>query len=494
MSTNNSQQHPSSKHAKTKKSRVFVSGIFNVLHPGHIRLFKFASELADEVVVGLQMKPETDDSMLDDDERLNALKCVSLVDDILLMQDVESVLQALKPELVLKGSEFKHKNNPEAALLQQWGGKLVFSSGETQFNSEKFIQRNGYKNEAHFPTAYKQYLARHKIRREPIEHALDKIAQTRVAVIGDIILDEYIDCDPVGLSREDPTIVVTPTDSNLFVGGAAIVAQHTRTLGSQVDFYSVAGVDSSADWLETRMAAHGVNTFIYQDESRPTTVKRRYRTQNKTLLRVNEFRSHSVDHPIQQKLLADFERNIHHYDLVIFSDFSYGLLTAETVNALQNIAKAHGVNMVADSQTSSQRGDLSKFNEVMLVTPTEVEARLAVDIQDNDVGLAVVIEKLAQALHSENVIITLGADGALMLDFSDPKKPRLDSLPALNKNPVDVSGAGDLLLVTTSLLKQIGCDLWHASLMGMVASAIHISQVGNQPVDMHKVQQYLDQL
>ena len=237
MSTTNSQQHSSSQRAKTKQSQVFISGIFNVLHPGHIRLFKFASELADQVVVGLQMKSADDDSMLDDDERLNALKCVSLVDDILLMQDVETVLQQLQPELVLKGSEFKHKHNPEAAILQQWGGKLVFSSGETQFYSEKFIQRNGYKNDAHFPTAYKQYLARHHIRRDSIDHALANISQTRVAVIGDIILDEYIDCDPVGLSREDPTIVVTPTDRNLFVGGAAIVAQHTRTLGAQVDFY-----------------------------------------------------------------------------------------------------------------------------------------------------------------------------------------------------------------------------------------------------------------
>lgn len=482
------------KYMKNKKNRVFISGLFNVLHPGHIRLFKFASELADEVIVGLQKKTKSDAQMFEDEERLQALKTVSLIHHIVLVDDLSKTLRELKPEIVLKGSEFKHRCNPEENILDEWGGKLVFSSGENQFNAEKFVHSNGYKNEAHFPTAYKNYLARHHIQRDQIEHALDKISQTRVAVVGDIILDEYIDCDPVGLSREDPTIVVTPRDSNLFVGGAAIVAQHTKTLGAQVDFYSVSGVDKSADWLETRMSAHGVNTYIYQDDSRPTTVKRRYRTQNKTLLRVNEYRSHSLPSGLQAKLLNDFEANISSYDLVVFSDFSYGLLTSEVVEAMQDIALRHDVNMVADSQTSSQRGDLSKFKELMLVTPTEVEARLAVDIQDNDIGLAVVIEKLAAELSAANVIITLGADGALMLDFSNPQKPRLSSLPALNKNPVDVSGAGDLLLVTTSLLKQIGCDLWHASLMGMVASAIHISQVGNKPVDMQKVRQYLDQI
>ncbi|MCY7296202.1 PfkB family carbohydrate kinase [Alteromonas sp. a30] len=483
-----------SKQFKPKKHRVFISGLFNVLHPGHIRLFKFASELADEVVVGLQQKTDSEPNMFEDSERLQALKTVSLIDHIVLVEDLEKTLRELKPEIVLKGSEFKHRHNPEEMWLKEWHGKLMFSSGESQFNAEKFVHSNGYKNEAHFPTAYRNYLSRHHIERQQIELALDKISQTRVAVVGDIILDEYIDCDPVGLSREDPTIVVTPQDTNLFVGGAAIVAQHTKTLGAQVDFYSVSGVDSSADWLETKMSGHGVNTYIYQDDSRPTTVKRRYRTQNKTLLRVNEFRSHSLPSTLQAQLLKDFAANIHRYDLVVFSDFSYGLLTSDVVEAMQDIARRQGVNMVADSQTSSQRGDLSKFTHLMLVTPTEVEARLAVNIQDNDVGLAVIIEKLAAKLEADNVIITLGADGALMLDFSDPNKPRLSSLPALNKNPVDVSGAGDLLLITTSLLKQIGCDLWHASLMGMVASAIHISQVGNKPIDMQKVKQYLEQI
>ena len=477
-----------------KKERVFISGIFNVLHPGHIRLFKYASELATEVIIGLQRKTDKDHNMFSDEERLQALETVSLVSQVVLFDDLPEELLRIKPDLVLKGSEFKDRENIEEELLAEWGGKLVFSSGESQFYSEKFNHRNGYKNDAHFPTAYRNYIKRHNINRDSIDQALAQVGKTRVAVIGDIILDEYVDCEPVGLSREDPTIVVTPNDANVFVGGAAIVAQHTRTLGAQVDFYSIAGVDSNADWLETQMTAHGVNSFIYQDESRPTTVKRRFRTQNKTLLRVNEYRSHSLAKHLQQQLLSDFEKHVAEYDLVVFSDFSYGLLTSDMVAKLQAIAKAHNVAMVADSQTSSQRGDLSKFKDLMLVTPTEIEARLAVEIESNDVGLAVVIERLARELNSQFVIITLGADGALMLDNTEPTNPRLDSLPALNKNPVDVSGAGDLLLISTSILKQLGCDLWHSSLLGMVNSAIHISQVGNQPIDMNRVQRYLEQI
>lgn len=477
-----------------KKQRVFISGIFNVLHPGHIRLFKYASELANKVIVGLQQKGDKDHNMFSDEERLQALNTVSLIDEVVLIEDLLKELRGIKPDLVLKGSEFKDRTNIEEALLAEWGGKLVFSSGENPFHSERFTHRNGYKNDINFPTAYRNYVKRHHIQRDSLAVAIDRVSTLKIAVIGDIILDEYVDCEPVGLSREDATVVVTPSDANVFVGGAAIVAQHTRALGAAVDFYSVAGADVNADWLETQMSTHGVNSFIYRDESRPTTVKRRFRTHHKTLLRVNEYRSHSLAKPIQQQLLSRFEQQVKHYDLVVFSDFSYGLLTSDLVNKLQAIASANGVSMVADSQTSSQRGDLRKFKDLLLVTPTEIEARLAVGIESDNVGLAVVIEQLAKALNAQYVVITLGADGALILDNSDATNPRLDSLPALNNNPVDVAGAGDLLLISTAILQQLGCDVWHACLLGMMNSAIHISQVGNRPIDVSRVRQYLQQL
>lgn len=474
---------------------AFISGIFNVLHPGHIRLFKLAAEQADRLVVGLRTKQPSDNGMvLSDDDRLQALQLVSLIDEILLMDDLEVTLEQVKPDIVLKGREFREQENPEAALLAKWGGKLLFSSGESQVNSLKFVQQTAPAPEIELSGAYRRYIQRHDINSQALQQGLSQAKALKVAVVGDTILDQYIDCDPVGLSREDPTIVVTPTEKNLFIGGAAIVALHAHAFGAKVDFYSVCGVDARADWLETELLTSGINAHLYKDKSRPTTLKRRYRTQNKTLLRVNEYRSHSLEQSVQSQILQDFEARIGEYDLIIFSDFSYGLLNADLVSQMQDIAKRHNVAMVADSQTSSQRGDLSKFKHLLLATPTEIEARLATDITDNDVGLAVVIEHIAQQLNAQNMMITLGEEGALILDFSNPQKPRLDSLPALNKNPVDVSGAGDLLLVCSALLMRAGCDLWHASLLASIASALHISVVGNRPIAIAQLQQLLEKV
>lgn len=457
-------------------------------------MFRRASELGDKLVVGVYKRRPADSNLLEDEERFEALHCISLIDEVMLIDDLGSVLRSLKPAIVLKGREHKNRTNVESEIISEWNGKLIFSSGESKSNSSQFLPNGHHKAEFRFPYSYQNFASRHNIKKEDIIPAVERIKKLKVAVIGDIILDEYVDCDAVGLSREDPTIVVTPTEKNLFIGGAAIVAQHARSFGADVDFFSVSGVDDSADWLETNLVAKGVNCHIIKDETRPTTIKRRYRSEGKTLLRVNDYRSHSLDQELSKQLLGQFEARIKHYDVVIFSDFSYGLLHSSMVDALQKVAKAHGVTMVADSQTSSQRGDLSKFLHTNLVTPTEMEARLAAEIMDNDVGLAVVIEQLANRIKAQNVAITLGAEGALFLNHQDSDNPRLDSLPALNKNPVDVSGAGDLLLISSTLLMQAGCNLWQACMMGMVASSIHISRIGNSPIDMDEFMHHVNAL
>lgn len=479
---------------RVKKTTVFVSGKFNVLHPGHIRLFKFASELAEKVIVGLRSDEPESPFMLPYQDREQALHCVNLVDEIIEVKELHETLESLQPDIVLKGSEFKDKFNEEENIIDRWNGELVFSSGESQFNSDRYFDRNGVSNEVYIPKSYKDFVKRHNISVGRIKHSLASMSELNIAVIGDSILDEYISCDPVGLSREDPTIVVTPTERKLFIGGAAIVSLHTASFGANVDFYTLSGLDDEADFLRQQLDTNRVRSFIYQDKSRPTTVKRRFRALDKTLLRVNEFRSHAMERRLQSKFFNDFRKNVANYDLVIFSDFSYGMLGVEAVFALQKICRENGVQMVADSQTSSQRGDLSKFKDLKLTAPTEIEARLAVDNMNNDIGLAVVIEDLARQLNTNNVVITLGADGALILDYNDQNTPRVDTLPALNKRPVDVSGAGDLLMISTALSLKTGCDLWHSSLVGMIASAIHISEVGNTPIALKRINQYLEKL
>ncbi len=127
----------------TKHRSVFVAGIFNVLHPGHIRLLKFAKECGDKLIVGVISDTLAGDGAhVAQDFRLEAVKMNALVDEVFLVQtSVEQEVLRLKPDIVVKGKEHESQKNPEQKAVESYGGKLIFSSGDVVFSSLDLIRR-----------------------------------------------------------------------------------------------------------------------------------------------------------------------------------------------------------------------------------------------------------------------------------------------------------------------------------------------------------------
>ena len=122
---------------------------------------------------------------------------------------------------------------------------------------------------------------------------MPKFAGLRVLVLGRSHIDTYINCDPLGMSQEDATIVVTPIEDKTFIGGAGIVAAHAAGIGGDVHFLTVAGPDEQAAFAHEALENSGVK-FDILTLTRPTTHKKRYRALGKTLLRVNQLRQHAI--------------------------------------------------------------------------------------------------------------------------------------------------------------------------------------------------------
>ncbi len=460
---------------------VFVSGNFNILHPGHLRFLRFAAEQGQILVVGLLDHDSSEGAFLSNEERKQALESLEAVNVVVLVKDnLDHWISSLKPDVVVKGSEWQHRDNPEKAWLAKGGGKLVFSSGEQTFASIELIQQKLRDTRHYNIERPNQYLKRHGIGSADVQQRVRAFAGLKVAVLGDIIVDEYVECDPVGMSREDPTLVVTPFKTNRFLGGGGIVAGHARGLGASVDFYSVCGDDAAAEFSRQQLARQEIDALILCDETRPTTVKRRYRAESKTLLRVNDYRKHEIDEGLQHAFIEAFSQKLENYDLVIFSDFNYGYLCRPLVQALTDRIKASGIRIVADSQSSSQTGDLDKFRHLLLATPTEYEARLTMaNSQDN---LVLVSENLGERLQAEHLIVTLGSEGVLIRSRDATGGWLIDELPALNLNPVDPAGAGDAFLTSTAMALQVGASIWEAAYIGSIASACQVGRTGNIPL------------
>lgn len=225
------------KKAQGKKT-VFVSGNFNIVHPGHLRLLKFASECGEYLVVGVHRDKTQNPTLLDEKFRLEGIQSITWVDfGFLLKDEPEEFIRALCPAIVVKGKEHEDLYNPELDAVNSYGGKLLFGSGDSSFSLAELLKNESERIVTSSIVKNRAFMGRHGIEWPVLTKALDRFKNVNVAVIGEVIVDEYINCDALGMSREDPTIVVSPADKKKFIGGAGIVAAHARTMGAITDFF-----------------------------------------------------------------------------------------------------------------------------------------------------------------------------------------------------------------------------------------------------------------
>ena len=471
---------------------VLVVGHFNVLHPGHIRLFKFARSLDSKLVVAVEGDQFAGSAAhITEQLRLEGVRSCSLVDEAFIFNDsVPQLIERLKPAIVVKGREFETRFNPEAAVIEGYGGRLLFSSGEMQFSSADLIRQevSGQTDlDIELPTSY---MARHGISAERLSALIESFSELRVITVGDLIVDDYIACEPLGMSQEDPTLVVSPIDKKRFLGGAGIVACHARGLGAKSTLVSVTGSDAGRKFCVSELQRRGVDNHLLEDHARPTTLKERYRTHGKTLLRVSHLQQAAVSLPLQQELIEKAATAIKSCNLLIFSDFNYGVLPQAVVDELIAVARENYVKVAADSQSSSQLGDVSRFKGVDLLLPTEREAR--VSTQNREDGLVVLAEQLRRKSKVKHILLKLAADGVLVHSPDSSSNGWLtDKVEALNGSPKDVAGAGDTMLVASSLTLASGGNIWEAACLGSIAAAIQVSRVGNRPLNRNEIEMVL---
>lgn len=480
-------------HEKGPQGTVFVSGSFNVLHPGHLRLFKFAKECGNRLTVAVYSdRIAGTGAHVPEQLRFDGVRAVSLVDEVLLIDEpVTQVIARLRPDVVVKGKEHETGLNPELEVLEQYGGRLLFSSGEIAFSSVDLLRKEftaSSLKSIHVPS---DYLGRHGIKPSRLAALLLAFKNLRACVVGDLIVDEYITCQPLGMSQEDPTIVVTPVDSSRFLGGAGIVAAHAAGLGAGVRFISIGGSDEPRAFAQEQLAGVGVTADLLIDESRPTTLKQRFRSKGKTLLRVSHLHQGAISRPLQSRILEILDDAMADLDLLVFSDFNYGCLPSPLVDRVIKMAKQRKVMLAADSQSSSQVGDIARFRGMDLLTPTEREARIST--RNREDGLVVLAEDLRRQSDARNILLKLGEDGLLIHanDHENADGWLTDRVPALNDSPKDVAGAGDSLLIASALTLAAKGTIWEAACMGSLAAAIQVGRVGNTPIKYDELMQEL---
>ena len=471
-----------------KKKKVFVSGNFNILHPGHLRLLRFARKCGNYLIVGVNNdKIAGKAAHVSQKFRLEGVKSNSWVDKaILIKEPIEKVIRKIKPDIIVKGKEYENQNNNEQKVVKTYGGRLIFSSAEIAFSSYDLIQKEFQRSNIKTIRVPKNFLRRHSINNRRLISLVKKMSKLKITVIGDLIIDKYISCQPLGMSQEDPSIVVTPIDNKFFIGGAGIVAMHAAGIGAKVNFFTVTGDDKYNKFANKQLKSSRINAKLFIDENRPTTLKSRYRTNEKTLLRVTNLHQVSIPKSVQIKIYEEVKKTIGKTDLVVFSDFNYGCLPQVLVKKIIDLCKSKSVMMVADSQSSSQTGNICRYENMDLITPTEREARIAT--QNYEDGLIILAKKLRKECIAKNIIIKLGREGLLIHKETNKNSDNhTDKIAALNSLPKDIIGAGDSMLISSAMTMAVKGNIWEAALIGSLASAVQVSRLGNVPLKLNEL-------
>ena len=470
-----------------KNKTALITGIFNVLHPGHIDLFRFASKHADKVIVGVIADKNSDKkSIISEKYRLQAVSSNSYVSEsFIFYKSIENLIKKIKPDYIVKGKEFISKENIEKKIIKSYGGKIIFSTRSSIFSGSDLIKKEIINEKINFIQPI-EYLKRHKIKISELTKLVSSFSKLSVCVFGDLILDEYIATEALGMSQEDPTIVVSPIKKDRFIGGSGIVACHAASLKAKVNYFSVSGDDEQRKFCIEKLNKYKIKSFIPIDKSRPTIFKQRYRVKNKTMFKVSTLQNHKVSiniiNRIKRKFLETVKNN--KIDLVIFSDFNYGFVTKGLIDYISTISKKYNIKVIADCQTSSQYGNILKYNDINLITPTEQESR--VSLHDYECGLVELIHKMQKKSLYKNVFLKLGKDGFLIQN-NDKNSLHTDKLGPINLNPKDASGAGDSLLTFSGLALASNTSIWVAAYLGALAAAIQVSRIGNIPISKKEI-------
>ena len=237
------------------------------------------------------------------------------------------------------------------------------------------------------------------------------------------------------------------------------------------------------------MSKYSIKHNLIIEKHRKTSLKLRYRVDNKSLLRVNEITSHPISLETEKIIISKFKKIASKLDLVIFSDFNYGLLTNSLISKIIDICNKYKIFITADCQSSSQIGDITKYKYVNLLTPTEQELR--VGLKNNIDNITRLADIFLKTTHNKNLILKLGKNGVIINKLISNDNLLSKELKPLTKNFIDVMGAGDALLSITSLAMANGLDIWSSSLLGQTASAVQVNTKGNIPLNLKEISENL---
>lgn len=484
------------KRIRAKKKVAMCHGVFDVVHPGHVRHLAYVKSKADILIVSI-----TSDKFINKGVyrphvpqliRASNLAAFEMVDYVIIDNNKEplSNILKIKPNFYAKGFEYSKSNmTPETLkemnILKKIGSKMIFTPGDVVYSSSKLIE--SLNPNIVFEKLY-FLLKNNNLSFQKISKTIKSLKNFSIHVVGDTIIDKFTYTTLIGGQTKTPTLSLLRASEKKFLGGAGLVALNIRATGAKVFFTTILGKDENAKFAKEILLKNKIKLYSKSDSDRPTTEKNVIINQNHRILKIDTLENKLIDKSsikyIKNKI-SKIKTNA-----VVFSDFRHGIFNRDSIAELTSAIPGKAIK-VADSQVASRWGNIQDFKNFDLITPNEREARFALADQDSTVNA------LTEAIYSKNnyknIILKLGSRGILSCDRSEmnPEKHLGFSLDSFAEHVIDPVGSGDALLAYATLSYLATNSLLIASIVGSIAAACSCEKDGNEPISLAEIESKL---
>ncbi|NRA90735.1 MAG: adenylyltransferase/cytidyltransferase family protein, partial [Simkaniaceae bacterium] len=481
---------------------VHCHGVFDLLHPGHIRHFKEAKNCGSKLVVSVTPdrfvnkgpgRPAFNEAL-----RLETLAALNCVDYVVLNDspDATSCIQKIRPNIYVKGKEYANHEADITGKIADEVRAVQSVKGTVHYTDDIVFSSSSLLNQHYESTSpeLRAFLA--ELKEEfTIDDLLEKVEALKtlkVLVVGDAIIDEYQFTEPMGQSGKGLHMVARCGDKELYLGGSLIIANHIAQFSDHVTLLTSIGEKCShLPMIESLINSKIEKEFITQPKH-STLTKKRYVMQDGARLS-KPFETYSTNDSLLTKSETDqvityLKEKTKDFDLILVCDFGNGFTNPVIVDALSDLPNFLAIN----TQTNSgNRGFnvVTHYRRADLISLNEPELRLSAhDRYSSMEGLAA---DISDVLNCKNICITQGVKGVFCSSTADPQV----HIPALVSNTVDRVGAGDSFFALASMCAAKGYPISIAGFFGSIASALNVQVVGNKkPVEKVPFNKFLTRL
>lgn len=321
---------------------------------------------------------------------------------------------------------------------------------------------------------------------EELKRHIDRFPDTRILVVGDIIMDEFIWGDVSRISPEAPVPVVDVRHETKMLGGAANVIHNICSLGGKPMLCGVIGDDATGQDIIRAIENLGLATDgLVLEPGRPTSIKTRVVAHDQQVVRFDRELRRGIGPECVEGLLDLIKRSLHDLDAVIVADYGKGVITEPLMRGLRDLVRDLGIFVAVDPKTENYE----YYKGIDILTPNHHEAGTfcRMEIVDGET-LVRVGHQILQDLDCRALLITQGKDGMTLFE----KGGEISHIPTVARKVYDVTGAGDTVIAALVLGMASGLDLKEAAIIANFAAGIVVGEVGTSTVRAEDLKKVID--